>query len=79
MKNITYKTLTSDGIVVRKDKDMRKLLNYNILNLLDKAHRSGTLDLPSISCNTSVFPDYLALYSQPRNYHLTDNVAVCFY
>lgn len=55
------------------------LLNYSILDLLNKAERSGPFDLPALHCNTSTFPDYLALYNQPALYYKTPDTAVCFY
>ena len=37
------------------------------------------MDLPAISCNVSVFPDFIALYSEKSLYHKTKHTAVAFF
>ena len=58
---------------------LRKKLNLNYLTLTNKTHRVGELDFPEIMCPYIVEPDYLALYSEKRNYHKTALTAICFY
>lgn len=58
---------------------LRKMLNYNFLNYTNMTISSGAKDLPALFCNTEVYPDFLALYSEPKLYHKTDRTAVCFY
>lgn len=58
---------------------LRKLLNFNFLNYTNKTISCGEKDLPALFCNTEVYPDFLALYSEPKLYRKTDRTAVCFY
>lgn len=79
MNKISRKIMASDGTVSRCKVDLRSKLNYNYLNLTDKTVLTGDYDIPVVYCNTSAFPDYLALYSQTGYYHRTANTGVCFY
>ncbi len=79
MRKLTSKTVDKNGNVMRVSKDMKSLLNYNILRLLNKTRRVGWLELPVIHCHTDVVPDFLALYKEPSLYNKTENTAVCFY
>lgn len=79
MKIKTEKIPLKNGMMIRRPADMRSLLNYNILGLVNQAHRSGPLDMPELHCDTKLLPDYLALYGQPSLYHKTPLTAVCFY
>jgi hypothetical protein len=79
MRNLYKQLLLSDGNYVRVPRDMCHLLNYNILKLLNRAQRTGPLDMPELHCDTRVFPDYLALYREQSQYHATPLTAVCFY
>ncbi len=79
MKKLTKRVPQEDGTSVRMPEDMCHLLNYNILKLLNRAKRCGPFDMPELYCNTKVFPDYLALYSQKSLYHTSPMTAVCFY
>lgn len=79
MRKITKKVYLEDGTQSREKRDMYKLLNHNIQKLLNQAEREGEYGFPVLYCNTDVFPDYLALYSQPGLYHKTKNTGVCFY
>lgn len=79
MKKKFKQIFLDDGTVVRAPEDMKKYLNYNILNLLNKTHRSGPLDMPVLYCNIKAYPDYLALYSQKSLYKMSKRTAVCFY
>ena len=60
-------------------KTLSKLLNYSFLNYTNKTRSCGEKDLPALYCKTEVYPDYLALYSEPSLYHKTDRTGVCFY
>lgn len=65
--------------MVKEQRDLKKKLNYNHLNLTNKTICYGKLDLPEIQCDLYELPDYIALYSQPSDYHRTNKTAVCFY
>ncbi len=58
---------------------LRNLLNYSFLNYTNKTHSCGEKDLPALYCKAEVYPDFLALYSEPSLYHKTDRTGVCFY
>ena len=45
---------------------LRKLLNYSFLNYTNKTQSCGSKDLPALYCKTEVYPDFLALYSEPK-------------
>lgn len=79
MKAKTKLVPQKDGTYTRMPVDMCHLLNYNILKLLNRSQRCGPLDMPELHCNTTVFPDYLALYRQKSLYHVSPLTAVCFY
>ena len=79
MRKVTQKAFTKEGQVLRKERDIYRLLNHNIQRLLNQAPRAGEYGFPAICCNTNVFPDYLALYNQPGYYHRTPKTCVCFY
>jgi hypothetical protein len=75
----TQKIIDNNGNVTRKSIDIRKKLNYNYLYLTDQTHLVGKYGIPAVYCNTSEYPDYLALYNQTGYYHKTISTAVCFY
>ncbi len=79
MKQLTMPVSLKNGTRTRVPKDMCHLINYNILKLINRTHRCGPLDMPELHCDTTVFPDYLALYSQKSLYHISPLTAVCFY
>ena len=79
MDKISRKIVAPDGTVSRCKVDLRNKLNYNYLNLTDKTVLTREYDMPTVYCDTSAFPDYLALYSQIGYYHRTANTGVCFY
>ena len=64
---------------IKTKKELRRLLNYNFLEYTNKTISCGEKDLPALYCNTSVYPDFLALYGEPSLYHKTDRTCVCFY
>nr|MCR5609913.1 DUF4417 domain-containing protein [Lachnospiraceae bacterium] len=49
------------------------------LSFTNRTISCGKFDLPAINCNVSVFPDYIALYSQISLYHKTEHTAVAFF
>lgn len=59
--------------------DLRKRLNLSYLKYTNKTHSAGVHDLPCLSCNTEVLPDYIALYGQPSTYHTTSLTGVGFW
>ncbi|MDO4467704.1 MAG: DUF4417 domain-containing protein, partial [Bacillota bacterium] len=75
----TNKIVLDDGSISYEEKNLKKLLNLNYLMLTNRAKLIGKHNLPALHCNTKVFPDYLALYTEPCNYHKTNNTAVCFF
>lgn len=79
LRNITQKLQNNDGTVCRKSVDMRKKLNLGFLNYTDKAIPSDLFGLPSLTCDTKVLPNYLALYSEKNKYCLTPFTGVAFY
>lgn len=64
---------------MKYNENLIKLLNLSYLNLTNKTVSCGTMDLPAINCNVTVFPDYIALYSEKSLYHKTERTAVAFY
>ncbi|SFE29565.1 hypothetical protein SAMN04487835_13410 [Sharpea azabuensis] len=77
MKQNSYKI--ENGVVIKEPRDLKKQLNYRHLNLTNKTICCGELDLPEIMCDLPELPDYIALYSQPSDYHRTKMTAVSFY
>ena len=59
--------------------NLRELLNLSYLSLTNKTISCGKMDLPAINCNVSIYPDYIALYSEPGKYFLTDRTALGFF
>lgn len=64
---------------MKNRKTLGKLLNYSFLNYTNKTVSCGEKDLPALYCNTKVYPDFLALYSEPSLYRKTNRTGVCFY
>ena len=62
-----------------KKKNLKKLLNLNFVDLTNQTYSIGRYDLPYFRCPANITIDYLALYSEVRNYNKTDNTCVCFY
>jgi len=79
MKKVTKKLVCLNGQIIRAERDMYELLNYNIQRLLNKAERTGILDMPVLYCNTDTYPDYIVNYNQPGSYNKTSKTAVAFY
>ena len=59
--------------------DLISKLNLNISKLTNMTVGDGYYDFPTLYCNISNPPDYIALYSQPCDYHHTENTALSFY
>ena len=64
---------------MKKNPDLMKLLNLSYLRYSNKTKSCGSMDLPALYCNTKIYPDFLALYSEPGLYHKTNRTAVCFH
>ena len=64
---------------MKKNNNLIRLLNLNYLMLTNRTISCGGMDLPAINCNVSVYPDYIALYSQTSLYHKTEHTAVAFF
>lgn len=79
MRRLTQKVIDDYGMEHRIPKNMRFLLNYNILDSLNRAKRVGEYDLPALHCNTDVMPEYIALYSQRSLYRHSLMTCVAFY
>lgn len=77
MKQNSYKI--ENGVVVKEKRDLKRKLNFNHLQLTNKTICCGELNLPEILCDLPELPDYIALYSQPADYHRTEMTAVSFY
>lgn len=78
MKRITRKVKRND-IWLREDENMKKKLNLSFAKLTNRACCSENNELPEIRCNTNVYPDYIALYTEPEKYNFTNQTAVSFY
>ena len=64
---------------MKKNNNLISLLNLNYLTLTNRTVSCGVMDLPAINCNVSVYPDYIALYSQTSLYHKSEHTAVAFF
>ena len=75
-----FETRTNErGEREKVPKDLAKKFNLNYLKLTNKTYSVGEYDLPEVVCNTEVFPDYIAGYSNPGNYHKTPYTAVGYF
>ena len=73
------KVTQPDGSVERVPKNLKKRLNLNYLTYTNMTYAVGAHDLPAITCNTEVLPDYIALYTHPGDYFHTAHTAVGFF
>lgn len=64
---------------MKKRLDIRKKLNLNYLHWTNKTYSSGDDDLPALYCNTTIYPDFLALSGEPGLYTKTPKTGICFY
>ena len=78
MKN-NKKIIGKYGITSCKELNLRKVLLLEYQYLTNKSQYIGKYDIPSLYCNTKVFPDFRALYSEKSYYHRTELTAVGFF
>ncbi|MBQ6263991.1 MAG: hypothetical protein IJK60_00915 [Clostridia bacterium] len=78
MRNTTKKVVSSDGTVERVPVDMKRQLNYNIANLLNKTHLNDD-GFPVFHTHASVYPDYIAMNNEKHMFHKTQLTALGFY
>lgn len=64
---------------MKKHPQNLKRLNLSFLSCTNCTHLIGEFEMPALYCNSKVLPDFLALYSEPGNYHRTPLTGVCFY
>ncbi len=64
---------------MRKKKNLKKLLNLNLLDYTNITPKYGELDMPYIRCKKIPEIDYLASYSQPSTYFKTEHTCVSFF
>lgn len=65
--------------IKRSDLELMKKLNLNYTKWSNKTYPVGNRDMLYILSPSKVTIDYMALYSNPKEYHKTANTAVCFY
>lgn len=68
-----------NGETVMVKRNLSKELNLNYLECTNKTTCAGSFDLSALPCNTTILPDYIALYTQPGLYHKTPLTAVGFW
>ena len=78
MRNLTAKVVNSNGNITRTPIKLTEKLNYNIADLLNQS-LLNEYDLPVHHCDPEVYPDFIALNSEPAKYHETPLTAVAFY
>lgn len=65
--------------MLRKKKNLRKLLNLGILDYTNLTPKYGELDMPYVRCKKIPKIDYLATYSQPSTYFHSEGTCVTFF
>ena len=60
-------------------KSIKELLNLNFVDYTNQTYYLGEFDLPYIKCTINEDLDYLALFSEVKDYHKSDKTGVCFY
>lgn len=60
-------------------KDIKKLLNINIVNLLNSTISTGEEDFPKLKNYYCADPNYLVLYQERAKYKSQPNNVICFY
>ena len=64
---------------MKRKKNLKKLLNLNLLDYTNITSKHGELDMPFMKCSKIPKIDYLATYSQPATYFKTENTCVSFF
>ena len=78
--NFNLKFCKLKGVNMYKtNKDLIKKWNLSVTYLTSKTFRVGNHDFPYIKSYDVYTPDYLALYSEKKNYHLTTNTTIGFF
>lgn len=78
MRRITVKAVSPDGKGIRTSVKITEKLNYNIADLLNQSFLNR-YDLPIHHCNPVIYPDFIALNTEPSKYHETPLTAIAFY
>lgn len=60
-------------------KSIKELLNLNFVDYTNQTYYLGKYDLPYVTCIIGEDLDYLALFSEVKDYHKSDKTGVCFY
>ena len=71
--------IRTDGTTSSDKLDLRQLLLLKYQGLTNKSQYIGKYDIPALYCNTDVYPDYIALYSEKSYYKRTELTAVGFF
>ena len=64
---------------MKHNKNLMKLLNLHYLKYANKTASCGEFDMPALYCNIDTYPDYIALYSNVKDYHKTERTAISFF
>jgi hypothetical protein len=64
---------------MRNVDNIERKVRLEYLKLLNTTTPSKSGRMPNIKCNLKVYPDFLALYSEPGKYNYTMLTAPCFY
>lgn len=78
IKNSTYKITHVDGKVERCPVDMKKQLNYNIANYLNRSQLNDD-HFPIFHTDSFIYPDFMAMNTEKHKFHLTPTTALAFY
>lgn len=64
---------------MKRKKNLKKLLNLEMLDYTNLTPKYGEMDMPYVCCKVVPKIDYLATYSQPCTYFKTTNTCVSFF
>lgn len=78
MRKLSVKAIGPNGTEIRTPVKLAGKLNYNIADLLNQSFLNE-YDLPIHHCDPSVYPDFIALNSEPSKFRETSLTAVAFY
>lgn len=73
------KKVQKNGTICYENLDLQKLFLLKYQVLTNKSQYVGKYDIPSLYCNTNIYPDYIALYSEKSYYKKTELTAVGFF